>query len=929
MPNSFEAIRDRLPTLYRPDDADVAVPSVPLAPADVVHVRAVPGGPPFEAELRAERGGVLIELPEAARIHEIRLRRGKAPGTGYALELYRMHDGSPAAVPAAVAGARNSVGRFSSSPSAARLLLRMRQKGLTSLLMQAAADILDTLEEEASDVLHAHWFEFADRATFHPHFVTSRRLRRLGAANPADPEDRLALDTFPYIHDLGRMASLLALPFWAEPAALREVVESYRTRIRRTVEMYRGGLGTVAALRLMVETSLPVDPTRPPESRDRPFSLEEFAPVVPRGAQAATAGPPDGAVGPLMRFTFANDGLADAAPAAYVQGLEPVAGVTSATDNPMLELFDTRVALAYAGTIAPDRTLRVRPAYDSWIGGSDGVARARSEPTQTPADPTAPGPWAEVEEGPEGEAVAFTQTRDRYLWAGVNAGGAGSLWRFDGRDWNAVFADLPEILCLASDGDDLLAGTASGLVRAALDADAEERVLSPDVGDLDGPAVAALLKSSSGTWYAATAQGPAVVDGEALQPFGFEDTPTFALHEDAGDTLHVGSALGAFQFQPGTGRWYWYRGALAAEQERDWEEYHPQAEAEAQNFPSDEAVFLPPVRAILRGPDSSLWFGTDAGLARYTARRAGDGPLAFTTVLEAFPDLGTGRVFAIAKDERGTIWFATERGLLRFDGRDLWQYRGASQIWERLGRPELMYSETAGPRARGAWRFHRASGKWQRSDPSEQGGEWISFQDEPRTGEEPAAMTVAWTDAAAADLLTGFDPATLAFDGVEPVAPDDLRIRYKAHDTRIVDGGIPALPRLPVGTSTWRYLSLEPETIVAPERRPAWTIEGRLLAPPEDAAAAPEGRYDIATPPPRRAFDEAVFPWPPAARVWFAWEARRPLTVLVRLGLQSPDDHLEPVVLERVREGVRQVRPAGVRTLIAVGENIEQGDGNG
>jgi hypothetical protein len=128
-----------------------------------------------------------------------------------------------------------------------------------------------------------------------------------------------------------------------------------------------------------------------------------------------------------------------------------------------------------------------------------------------------------------------------------------------------------------------------------------------------------------------------------------------------------------------------------------------------------------------------------------------------------------------------------------------------------------------------------------------------------------------------------------------------------------------------VGESTWRYLSLEPETIPEFKTLPAWTVEGRLIPPPPDLAAAPPGRYDQATPPPPSEYDEAVYAYNPSAKVWFEWQARRLLTVLARLKRRSADEAIDPAILERVRHGIEQVRPAGVRVLLAVEEELITG----
>ena len=399
------------------------------------------------------------------------------------------------------------------------------------------------------------------------------------------------------------------------------------------------------------------------------------------------------------------------------------------------------------------------------------------------------------------------------------------------------------------------------------------------------------------------------LEGTSASPFELTGTPVLSLSRDRGGVVYAGTELGLFQLQPGSGHWYWYTGVDASDQVPDWQRFLPGAEGDERNFPAVEDVFLPPVRAVHRGPDASLWIGTEAGLARYVARSVRG--LAYTTALEAFPDLGTGVVHAIAEDARGLVWFATDRGVLRYDGRDLWQFQNEPG-WVQLGRADQLYGETVS--SRGSWRFARTSDQWQRLQVSAGPSAWVPFTDEPRTTDEPTARCVAWTDEAVADLLGEGEP--------EPVDDADLVVRYKPSETRIVDGGIPAIPRLPPGTSTWRYLALEAAETLEPEQRPVWTREGRLLPPPPDRDAAPPGRFDLTPPPPEGQFDEAVFAYRPAARVRFEWRARKPLSIVARLYRRAADEHLEPAVLDRVFLGLEQVRPAGVNTALAVDEEI-------
>src|SRR4051812_1740696 len=59
------------------------------------------------------------------------------------------------------------------------------------------------------------------------------------------------------------------------------------------------------------------------------------------------------------------------------------------------------------------------------------------------------------------------------------------------------------------------------------------------------------------------------------------------------------------------------------------------------------------VRAIAQDPDGSMWFGTDAGLARYDGRR---------TQAITGEGLPNSKVQAIRFDDLGGMWIGTENG---------------------------------------------------------------------------------------------------------------------------------------------------------------------------------------------------------------------------------------------------------------------------
>ena len=772
--------------------------------------------------------------------------------------------------------------------------------GLLSLLMRGVAEELDELNREASDALQAHWFAYADNALYSPFFFRSRQLEGLPFPAYGDP----ALDEFPYVHDLARLASLLALPPWLEPPPLRETVEEYRKRIGRIVALYRDGLGTPVALRRMIEAQLPVDLEGPPEERDRPFWLEEFAPIVGRSQQISTPGEPPDVVGPLMRWTLENDGLAAVLPTLYVQGVEPVAGEIAATTDPLVELYygegPPPLGIAYQDTIAPGDTLRLRPAYASWLARDDGLESAISRPTDTfPADPTAPGPWQPAEGAPETAVTALHQSHDGTLWAAANGDTAGELWRFDGRGWVTVLEDLPTPRCLSEEGRYLLVGTDQGLLRMPLYPAETGSFEATPVPGLEDNVIHAILRAE-GRWWLGTSKGISLLEDDGgVSAFALREV--YAIHQGASGTLYFGTELGLFQYQPGSDRWHYYAGA-----ERDWNEFVPDG-GESGELPGE--VGLPAVRAVRRGPDASLWIGTDHGIARYVARP--EGQMAYKTVLEAFPDLTKGRVVAIEEDARGLMWFGTDRGLLRYDGRD-WSQAQANG-WKQLGTADLLRDGEP----RGSWRFERSTSEWERLEGAIQGG--------MRTTDEAAVLAILWTDRVEPDL--GQWDGNV-FTRSSEVGEETLRMRCKPREDIVRDGGMPAVPRLPVGPSEWRYLSLEPEGLEQPEVRPSWTIEGRLLPPPARPAPFP-GRYDLPAPPPSGIFDEAVFAFEPAARVWFEWKARRPLTVAARLQRKSLGENIDPAILDRVWQGIQQVRPAGVRAVLAVEEEIVRGGDDG
>ena len=1025
---SYERMRDRLPSLWRPEDDDASGDALELGPGDVV----VECEPEREPRFTVHGGTVVATLDAPARVKALRIAPERALETGCAVEIYRMAGSSVQSRPALSAVVRGGRAALPVDFEGERFGIRLRRPGLISLLLRMSADAVDRLDREAADVMQSHWQPHADRALLSPFWHRGRALRRLivprpgdrvdlpapaelverlrapdtpfvtwlaqrlsertlglmakwvdgpvpdplqraladevdalvegelvhtaarfqGVALDADTLDQLAdppvggldlvllnrrlmeqalpglilassLDS-PWVDDLARIGSILALPHWREPVDEPESVEEYRARQRRVVALFADGLGTVSALRRMVEAQLPLDGDAPAERQDRGFLFEE-SPAVGREIRAAeTDGAPDRIVGPLMRWRTENTGEGAVPATVYIQGVEPDGDLVRTTERPVVELFSAgdakpRIGIGYDATLPPGTTLRLRPAYTAWIGRDNGLFRADGRPSaDAPANPVPAAPWSRAEDTPSLAVSAMTQTRDRAVWAVFGIENS-SLWRADHAGWTSVLPNLPPVRALLEDGDSLLLGCEDGLRRVPLFPAEGQAFKAAKLVALAGRAVYALARLTDGRVIAGTARGAShVVSDAAAAPFVLDpslgtETPVYALEETSEGSLYIGCSKGLFLHRPTSGETWWLANADISDQLPDWQPLNTAMQGAARNFPSEARVFIPPVRCVHRGPDASLWLGTDAGIARYIARPARG--LTYTTVVEAYPDLVTGRVHSMREDERGGVWFCTDRGVFRHDGRDFWQLSGGR--WGQLGRAELRYGVRVTPRP--AYRFDRASWKWQAREEHA----WIPAHDALRSSNASPVRSVLWTDAVEADLGT-WDGT--AFTPTGPADRTKLRVRYKPTEERIVTGGIPAVPRLPVGVSTWRYLSLEGAGTKKPALLPAWSVEGRLFAPPQHPAPYP-GRFDLSIHGADDGWDHVAFAYAPSARVWTEWSPRRPLTVLARLQRKAAGETIDPAVLERVWQGMKQVKPAGVRALLAVEETIVRGNG--
>lgn len=913
--SSYDRLIDRLPGLYRPDPEDDSLFQQTLltigAALDV-----------YAADMAAIMQAHWVATADQAAFQPYASLRRQRAG----LPVLRAGQLLDITAPAALAAALKA-----DTPLAAELRLRFPAAVLATL---------DQAAQLAADDLRRTLVAALERVARGPSLYTPERFAgielapallsqasELGPLPSAPQLNRdLLLSAFPnllarpvndhaYLVDLARLGALVGLTPWTQPASLRESVEVFRLRLARVVAVYRNGLGTLPALRGMVEALLPVALERSPEERDRPFLLELQPDLAGLTSAAPTLGEPDRIVGPLMRWQLEHQGVRPVQPTIYIQGVEPLPGQIDATDSPLIErladaTYPLPLGIAFDGVLAPNECLRLRPAYASWLGTVNGPRRARSLPGLLPANPTAPGPWSTVTGAPSGPVSAICQGPDLVLWFALEDQGAGHLWRYDGQNWTDVLGPLAPIKCLAVHGYELLIGTATGLLRMHLFPLGPDAFTAVPVAELAAHSINALLPEGP-DWLIACEFGLLrwSRDAGTATPFGIHrdlgcELVCHALCRDGSDHLFVGCERGLFQFQPGPQHWYWFAGSSHADSVSDWRRFDGQP-------PAADQVHLPPVLAVLRGEDASLWLGTSVGIARYLARAVRG--TTYETVLEAFPDLCHGPVVAVAADPRGQVWFASERGPLRFDGRDWWQPRADG--WRQLGAAAMRYDGQ--PRPRGSWRYRL--GRWESYGTAG----WASDAPPLRTSNRAAATALIWINLAHGERGQ-WDGNTFTPQSV--VAADKLRVRCKPTPDRTLEGGIAAMPCVPPGSSSWRYLRLLPfePSPPAPGSGPYWNPEGRLVLPAADELPW-EGRWSLPDPPPASVFNRAVFAFNPAARVWFSFPHQEPLTVLVRLGTYLPDETLDDAVIQVVWQGIERVRPAGVRVLLAVEENIVRG----
>ena len=780
---------------------------------------------------------------------------------------------------------------------------------LLSQWLQAVGGAFDGGAADIQHVLRAHWFDTADAAAWATHFTADRRERGLGALRISNPSDQREALRYPYVRDLARMAALLDLPPWREPASLREGVEEYRQRVGDVLEAYREGLVTPAALRKLVDAALPEDMSAALAAQRAGYALEEPAalrftttPLVSKPAVQE-----GDAVAPMSRWALP----AGAAPGFVIEGIA-AGGVLAATVAPMVERYTPGavlkgVGVAYAGTLAPGQALRLLPGRRQWLlRGAALLASGAETPANAARDPSANGPFAAAATLAAGRAGAVCGAPDGSLWLIQRTQVTQRVQRFDGSSLQAVETDAPTgpFNTLLVQGDAAWLGTDAGLFRCPLwpaDGVLRWQAVTGVMGAVRvlaaAPAEGLYAAGAQGLWQVAADASVAAHRHATLDLFGYatDGAREWLATERALFVAHQGQV---WRYDPsgpsGTGG--------TSETTPDW--------VEAPAPDNTQTSPLPGIRCMALGRDGSLWLGGPGGLARWFAGDDG------VTRLAAFADVFVNAVRQLALDDRGMLWIAGDDGLFRFDGRDLAQHDFANARWRTLGDAERIFPEELRAEPRGFWRFDRATSRWQRFD--KQARRFADSLLSPRAAPSEAIAGLAMRPALRAELGT---LAGGVFTATADVPAADLRLRLKPDETRVVDGAMPYLPDSTDSTdstdsATWRYLQMAAAS-VAPAGRPWWSTEGQLFPPPPTRGAPVPGHWRddasfLADAQHEGQFDQVTYSYPPSARLWVVQPGTPALGIRVRLFAADPDKPVDPALAERVWQLIARARPAGV-----------------
>ena len=499
---------------------------------------------------------------------------------------------------------------------------------------------------------------------------------------------------------------------------------------------------------------------------------------------------------------------------------------------PLLELYrggPLRIGLAYVDTVPSGKTLRIRPAYASFVGLAKGVASAATLPDAggTP-DPTAPGPWTAEKKGPKAaRSRRFSDTADNALWASA---AGGELWRYDGA-WTAALTASRR-----STASPRTASTScSAPTRACSECRAFQTGTSPPQPSRNRTAASCTRSSRPQTapsWAGTSAGLGRYTAGDKFKttPLKLEVT---ALAADSTGAVYDRAAPSASSRRgptPASGG-----GSPAsrrATRTRSGSPSIPRRRARCRTTRTSSSPRSPPCSGHTTARCGSE--PSTASLATSHVARAARSPSGLcskrsrTSARES--SQASSRTSAASSGRAPTAVCSASTAATSSSSRRTGSCSSAAG-----------FVDPAGPAVgRGAWRFRRAAGAWERFDTSLASPAWVAFGGEARTSAEPAVTTLAFTDAPRSRHRRQLDPDRLLRLRLDAGRPGSLRVprqarRRHARCHRRHTGAAEATARcLRVALSLARAGGCDPA--VRPPR-----VDGRGATPPRGGAGARPG----------------------------------------------------------------------------------------
>lgn len=774
--------------------------------------------------------------------------------------------------------------------------------------LKAVARQIDLAGADCAALLQTHWFKYSDFALFNEWF--REYYKDKGVELPKS--DSVEVKSFPYIGDLARMSALMSiLPWPGASFTYDETVEGFRKRIAKIVNVFVNGPGTIPAMIGMTDALLPRTTDGDMRKWGLSFTIEENPPINKVTKKVTQQGQYSQFVSPLSMWEIRNGGFAPAYPSLHITGIESNSEFDP-TEMPLLERYYTHGALypsigiAYNGTVLPGNELRVQPVFESWIICKDSILTASSHDENNPSDPVVRGPWNKISI-PQGQVVDCVRDEINRIWLLVRdltktAADCCTLYLYIDDNWNCIVDSLQDSFCIAIDKDTVFLGCEKEVISILIDPltaktkvidsgmklDSQARWITVDTLSIRCGTTSGLLEFNRATKKVSVT---------------FENNSVNFDYYDESGNHYIAMDEGVMLVMQGSDDRYYLSCKDTSDDKPDWVSVEPE-----QKLPLIDC-FIPPVHALCRESDGTLWLGTAKGIARYCAFQVKND--VFTTRLEYIAAAGDAPVRSIFKDARGGIWFSTDNG-------NYYYFCGEISIVQNgtlVSAGDSLLNKDLGQ-----WRFSRDDNQWQKFDPLSRA--WKSpVSIKPSSDSPTLKMFILPT--IVAQMGEG-----IPYSKNASVPRSNFIVRVKRDSRTVINGGIPFIPELPQGSSVWRYLQMRNSKLNPLFKTFHVNSEGVYSSGPEDPQEIVNARFDDANVPHTR-IGHSVFAYHPSAKITMTWNENAPASILIRILTPDKSTVIDPAIIDRLWEGTQMVRPAGVKVAIALNTTIVKGDAYG